>query len=462
MSSLASLAATAALALAARAEPAPRPKPATLDDVAHGFVRLVLAVGQHRPDYVDAYFGPKELKVEADMGGKRPLADLAVEAARLERSAAAAKTAGAEDRRRRAFLAAHLSAARAFVQALQGKRLSFDAEAKAYFGIAPPRRGLARYEKIAERIAHLLPGEGTLAERYARYRDRLVVPREKLEAVFQAAAREARRRTLAHVRLPEGERFALELVTGKPWGGYNWYRGGHESLIQVNTDLPFYIDNAVNLAAHEGYPGHHVFNALHEQRLAGGKGWVEFTVYPLFSPSSFLAEGTGNFAVEMAFPGEERTAFERDVLFPLAGLDPAEAGRYAEIRELLEDLRGAGIEIARAYLDGKMTAGEVQAWNVKYGLFTPERARKNVEFMDAYRSYVVNYGYGEELVERYVEARGGKDRGRRWSAFLELISEPALPGDLTGRRPPKTRPRAPRRRRALAAGAARPRGARRR
>lgn len=428
MGPLARLAA-AALAMAASADRPPAGEPGALDAVARDYVRLVLAIGEHRPDYVDAYFGPPELKAEAKAAGKRPLGELAAEAERLLRAAKAGGARAEEVRRRREFLAVHLSAARAFVGALPGKPRPFDAEAEAYFGVAPPRRGLARYEKIAERVAHLLPGEGTVTERYARYRERFVVPKERIEEVFRAAAAEARRRTLAHVALPEAERFTLELVTGQPWSGYNWYRGEYVSLIQVNTDLPFYIDNAVNLAAHEGYPGHHVFNVLHEERLARGRGWIEHTVYPLFSPSSFLAEGTGNFAIEMVFPGEERTAFERDVLFPLAGLDPAEAARYAEIRTLLQDLRGAGIETTRAYLDGKMTAPEVEAWSVRHGLATPERARKNVEFADAYRSYVVNYGYGEELVGRRVD-RAGKDARRRWTAFLELVAEPMVPAQI--------------------------------
>jgi hypothetical protein len=436
MATLASLAAAAGLALTSRAEPAARPRPASLDDVARAYVLLVLAIGQHRPDYVDAYFGPPAAKEEADRAGKRALADLDAEAGRLLRAARDARAPRAEDRRRRSFLAAQLTATRAFVRALEGKKLSFDAEAKAYFGVTPPRRALAPFERIADRVSRLLPGEGTVAERYARCRERLVVPKEKIEAVFQAAAREARKRTLEHLRLPEGERFTLELVTGKPWSGYNWYRGSYESLIQVNTDLPFYVDNAVNLAAHEGYPGHHVFNALHEERLARARGWLEFTVYALYSPASLLAEGTGNHAIEMIFPGAERTAFERDVLFPLAGLDPAEAGRNAEIRELLRDLRGADIQLARAYLDGTMSAGEVRAWKVRFGLATPERAAKSVEFIDTYRSYVVNYGYGEERVAEHV-GRAGKDPARRWAAFAQLITEPVLPSEL--RRAPKRR-----------------------
>ena len=62
--------------------------------------------------------------------------------------------------------------------------------------------------------------------------------------------------------------------------------------------------------------------------LVRGRGWVELSVYPLFSPQSLIAEGSANFGIDMAFPSTERTAFERDSLFPLAGLNPAIAERF--------------------------------------------------------------------------------------------------------------------------------------
>ncbi len=64
------------------------------------------------------------------------------------------------------------------------------------------------------------------------------------------------------------------------------------SVIQIATDFPVYIDSPVGLAAHEGYPGHHVYNILLEQNLVKDKGWIEYTVYPLYSPQSLIAEGT--------------------------------------------------------------------------------------------------------------------------------------------------------------------------
>ena len=36
-----------------------------MDRVAEGYVKLVLAMGAHDADYVDAYYGPSEWKTEA-------------------------------------------------------------------------------------------------------------------------------------------------------------------------------------------------------------------------------------------------------------------------------------------------------------------------------------------------------------------------------------------------------------
>ena len=133
-------------------------------------------------------------------------------------------------------------------------------------------------------------------------------------------------------------------------------------MIQVNVELPISIDRAVDLACHEGYPGHHVYNALLEQTLVRERGWIEFTVYPLFSPQSLIAEGTANAGIDIAFPGDEQTRFERDVLYPLAGLDPDTAEKYAAVQVEIEKLSYAGNEAARRYLNGEIDRAAAVAW----------------------------------------------------------------------------------------------------
>jgi hypothetical protein len=52
-----------------------------------------------------------------------------------------------------------------------------------------------------------------------------------------------------------------------------------------------------------------------------------------------------------------------------------------------------------------------------------------VKFTDHYRSYVINYGWGKELVKGYIE-RGAPDKAERWRRMEKILSEPVLPGDL--------------------------------
>ena len=221
-------------------------------------------------------------------------------------------------------------------------------------------------------------------------------------------------------------------MTNQPWSGYNWYQGSARSLIQINTDLPITIDRAVDLAAHEGYPGHHVYNVLLEHHLVRERGWVEYSVYPLFSPQSLIAEGSANFGIRVAFPGEERTAFERDVLYPLAGLDASRADEYATVLALADRLSYAGNEAARRYLDGAIDAEEAAAWLERFALYDTERARQRVRFIDRYRSYVINYNLGQDLVREWVERQGGTAEAsrQRWGAFTALLSSPRLPSGL--------------------------------
>jgi hypothetical protein len=240
---------------------------------------------------------------------------------------------------------------------------------------------------------------------------------------------------LTHIALPDTERFTVEYVTNKSWSGYNWYQGNYRSLIQVNTDLPIYIDRALDLACHEGYPGHHVYNALLEQALVKGRGWIEFTVYPLFSPQSLIAEGTANYGIDVAFPGTERAEFERRVLFPIAGLDPARAAGYYEVQETIEQLDYAGNEAARRYLNGQIDAKQAADWLERYALSPRPRAEQRVRFFDQYRSYVINYNFGEDMVREYIEARVGPNAtpAARWAEFVKLLSSPRLPSGLRGR-----------------------------
>ncbi len=416
--------------------------PSALDPLAGRYVRLVLAMGLHDPDYVDAYYGPPSWKdevaaetmtLEAIRGAARELI-----AAIPEQPASTTAPGDGEQsmlRLRRHYLRRQLEALAARADMLLGTRLTFDEQAAALYDATPPTHTEAEFERILAELGARVPGEGSLPERLERFRGTFVIPPDRLDAVFRVAIDECRARTLARFALPEGESFRLEYVTGKSWSGYNWYQGSYQSLIQVNTEFPIYIDRAIDLACHEGYPGHHVYNALLEKHLVRERGWVEYSVYPLFSPQSLIAEGTANFGIEVAFPAERRVEFESSVLFPRAGLDPSRADAYYAVLALLDRLGYAGNEAARRYINGEITTEQAAEWLVTYALYSPDRARQRVRFIDQYGAYVINYNLGKDLVRRHVEALGGTaDRPeRRWDVFEELLSSPRLPSTLVGR-----------------------------
>jgi hypothetical protein len=405
---------------------------APMDAVAEDYVKLVLALGEHDTDYVDAYYGPAAWREEVRTG-KPSLDAIAGRASRLSNAVQAIPRPDDEiGRLRRDYLIHQLSSLATRVRMLKGERLSFDEESRALYDAVAPVNSESHFQEILETLERRLPGDGPLIDRYEAFRRQFVIPAGRLDAVFKLAIAACRERTAAHVALPQGEQFTVEYVTNKSWSGYNWYQGSFRSLIQVNTDLPIYIDRAVDLACHEGYPGHHVYNALLEQHLVRNRGWVEFSVYPLFSPQSLIAEGTANFGIEVAFPGRERVEFERSTLFPAAGLDPSRAAEYYDVQALVDTLSYAGNEAARRYLNGGIDAEAAAAWLVKYALMAPDRARQRVRFFDQYRSYVINYNLGKDLVRRYIESRGGTPDhpDARWAEFEALLSSPRLPSGL--------------------------------
>jgi len=416
------------------------PATSLLDHAAEAYVKLALAIGLHDPDYVDAYFGPQLWRDEAKAAGQT-IQDLIASARQLLQDLGRIPRSQDDETLalRHQCLSRHLRSAIARLEMLEGHAFTFEEEAFALYDAYPPVYTSAFFEEMLAKLGGLLPGTGSVAQRYKSFRSHFVIPRDKLDDVFQAAIRECRDRTRKAIALPGGDQFTLEYVTDKPWSGYNWFKGSSTSLIQINTDLPIYIDRAVDLAAHEGYPGHHVYNTLLEAHLAREKQWIEFTVYVLFSPQSLIAEGTANFGIEVAFPGEERTSFERATLFPLAGLDPAETQRYYDVHRLTGVLNYAHNEAARGYLNGTMSRKQAEEWLVTYALMSAERSAQRVRFIDVYRSYVINYNLGQDLVRQYIEARGGTSDhpSRRWEEFRNLISSPRLPSSLTSLPSPK-------------------------
>ncbi len=409
-----------------------------MNNIAENYVKLVLRVGRLDNNYVDAYYGPSdwysknELKTAADSSAL--LKQCSAETDSLLNNLDALKNYKADglETLRFRFLYKQLLAVKTEIFMLEGGSLSFDDESRALYDAVAPSYDKEHFQNILDKLNKILPGKGDISKRLEDYKKNFIIPKDKLSSVFDAAIKECRRRTLEHINLPKGENFKVEYVTDKPWSAYNWYKGNYFSVIQVNTDLPIYIDRAIELAAHEGYPGHHVYNTLLEENLVKQKKWMEYTVYPLYSPQSLIAEGTANFGIRMIFPGKEKINFEKEVLFPLAGLDTSKAENYEDVQSLLQDLSFSGNEAARNYLDNKWNKKQALSWLEKYSLMSPAIAEQRIKFIEKYRSYIINYNLGEEIIQNYIEKKGGTENHpeKRWELFKYILTTPQTPSGL--------------------------------
>ncbi|MGG7663018.1 hypothetical protein [Dyadobacter sp. BHUBP1] len=405
-----------------------------IDSIAREYVRLGLSIGQFDGDFVDAYYGPDSLRPAKTDTSQFPKDAFLQRTISLKKALAASVTSTQNETliHRAAWLTAQLTAFERRIHLVSGTFVPFDAESKDLFDAVAPVYDEQHFQDLIAKLDRLLPGQGPIPARYQKLANQFLIPAGKIDTVFRTAIAEARKRTLAHYTLPPGEDFKLEYVRDKPWSGYNWYKGDYKSVIQINVSQPIYIERAIDLACHEGYPGHHVYNALLEKNLYRDRGWPEISLYPLFSPQSLIAEGSANYGISMAFPGNEQREFCKNVLIPLAGLDTTMANTYFEALAVRSALNYARNEVARGLLDRGMSEQEAKRWLTDYCLLPEKGALDYLRFIRKYRSYVINYNYGQDLIRKYIEAQGGTAVApdKRWKLFETLLSNENKASDL--------------------------------
>ena len=387
----------------------------TVDQSARAYVRLVAALGARDPDTLDTdgnSAGPALPAVRVSFS------DIATQAREVVAELRAEPTSNAAPDPRRQHLIAQFDAIATRAEQLGGRRFPIELEVRRLFGVTLRRNadaGAALGPSIAA-LDRLLPGSGRLAERVQAYDARFTVPADRVPATFERALAECRARTTAHVPLPAGESVTVEYVRDRPWSGHSRYLGGSRSRIEVNTTFPLTVDRILELACHEGYPGHHAYSTLRDAALVQGRGWEEFSVMPLFSPESFVAEAAAAMGATMAFSYSDRLAFERDVLFPVAGLDPEQAESYLTVAHLSECLTPSLASVVGRYLSGDLDFVEA-GWALEDEALMAHPTA-TLQFVNEYRGYALAYTLGRTQLLPLIGPDVPTDG--RWQNFIRL------------------------------------------
>ncbi|WP_207568627.1 DUF885 domain-containing protein [Mycolicibacterium tusciae] len=388
------------------------------------YLMLGLRFDRVEDGYVDSFTGDPELRrIVANEPPPEP-ADLTHQAERL----LVELDAGTDLEQSRAeFIAAHLRALACAGRKFSGQNVGFVDEVDAYFDVRIAKGDPEQYRQAHAKLDEALSGTGPLAERMTAYRAGEEVPPDRLEECIHAFSSALRDRVRAEYPLPDAETITYEVVTDKPWSGFNYYLGNYTSTVAVNADLKQQMSNLPRLVAHESYPGHHTEHCRKEAGLVEGKGQAEQTIFLVNTPQCLMAEGLADLALHAAI-GPNWGTWAAEIYADLGlSFDGDRAQAVSEAAATLADVRQ---DAALMLHDEHRDVDEVVEFLKRWLLVNDERARQMLRFLSSplWRAYTSTYVEGYRLLRAWLEARPADVSLTQ--RFGRLLDEPLIPSTL--------------------------------
>jgi hypothetical protein len=382
------------------------------------YVELGLRLGRHVEGLVDSYYGPAEILERVSAEPLRGAAELAGDVLRLLEELEA--ESDLDDRRRR-WLRAQAVGLETVARKLAGESIPYVDEVERCYGVRPQRVPESELEAAHAALDDALPGGGPLAERYIAWREADALEGEQLEQVVERLSADLRERTANAFGLPRDESVDWEFVSEEPWSAFNYYLGGLQSRIAVNTDLPLYTSVVAGTVAHETYPGHHTEHAWKEQGLVRERGQIEEALMLICTPQSFVSEGIAMVGAEVLL-GDELDELAAHHLGSV-GIR-YDAGLARRVRVIQQQLAGVQGNAALLLYEDGVSREEVREYLKRWSLLSEERAEHAMGFLTdpMWRAYVTTYADGERIARAYVD--GDADR------FRKLLTEQLSAEDL--------------------------------
>jgi hypothetical protein len=394
------------------------------DALIREYLLLGLRFDRVESGYVDAFTGDPQLRRQV---AEEPVPDPAELARQAERLIGQIPRGNGFDPARGDFIAAHLRALACAGRKFAGRPLGFVDEVNGYFDVRIVKGDPDRYREAHRKLDDALGGSGPLAERMQAYRTAEEIPPARLAECIDAFSSALRDRVRADYPLPDGETITYEVVTDKPWSGFNYYEGNYRSRVAVNADLKQQMSNLPRLVAHESYPGHHTEHCRKEAGLVERDGQAEQTIFLVNTPQCLMAEGLADLALHVAVgPGWGAWAAE---IYGDLGLrfDGERAEAMGEASAALADVRqDAALMLHDEHRDADEVAGFLRRWL----LVDDARARQILRFLSSplWRAYTSTYVEGYRLLRSWLDARpDGVSPAER---FTRLLDEPLIPSAL--------------------------------
>lgn len=374
--------------------------------------------------YVDSFTGDPALRHAVAAEPQPDPADLARRADRLLRELT---SVDGLERARKDYIGAHLRALACAGRKFAGEQVGFVDEVEAYFDVHIGRGDPERYRQAHRQLDEVLSGRGPLADRMQAYRAAEEIPPTRLEECIQAFSSALRDRVRAEYPLPDAETITYEVVSDKPWSGFNYYHGAYKSTVAVNADLKQQMSNLPRLVAHESYPGHHTEHCRKEVGLVEGRGQAEQTIFLVNTPQCLMAEGLADLALYAAI-GPEWGVWAGEIYADLGlRFDGERAQAVSEATAALAEVRQ---DAALMLHDEHRDVDEVVAFLKQWLLVNDQRARQMLRFLSSplWRAYTSTYVEGYRLLRGWLDER--PDDVSLTQRFGTLLDEPLIPSSL--------------------------------
>uniref|UniRef100_UPI003D912742 DUF885 domain-containing protein n=1 Tax=Gordonia sp. B7-2 TaxID=3420932 RepID=UPI003D912742 len=389
------------------------------------YLRLGLAFDRLEEGFVDAYTGDPALRAEV-AGAPTPEPGAL---ARRARDLRAELPAGL-DSDRAAFVGAHLRALECSARKFAGEQIGFVDEVRAYFDV-----DIAMGDEETYRRAHVELGEALgvadaegdrLTGAYTAYRKADEIGPEKVDECVRAFSGALREKVRDAYPLPDNEIVEFEVVTDKPWSGFNYYLGDYRSRVAINVDLTQHMSNLPHLIAHEAYPGHHTEHCRKEQFLVEQSGQNEQCIFLVNTPQCLMAEGLADHALG-AIVGPDWGMWAQEIYADLGLRFDGE--RAQRVSRAAGGLLGVRQDAALLLHDRHADHDSVVAYLRRWLLAPEERARQMLRFLTSplWRAYISTYVEGYRLLDQWLDADPAGDRAAR---FGRLLDEPLIPASL--------------------------------
>jgi hypothetical protein len=384
--------------------------------------------------YVDSFTGDPALRASV---GAEPPPDPAELARRAEWLIGELPGADALDPQRADYLAAHLRALACAGRKFAGEDVGFVQEVHDYFDVDIVKGDPEKYREAHRQLDEALGGTGNLADRMQAYRTSEEIPPERLEECIHAFSSALRDRVRVDFPLPDSETINYEIVTDKPWSGFNYYEGDYRSTVAVNADLKQQMSGLPRLVAHESYPGHHTEHCRKELGLVEGQGQTEQTIFLVNTPQCLMAEGLADLALYAAIGdgasgatgGYQHWGAWAAEIYADLGLrfDGERAVAVSQASAALADVRQ---DAALMLHDEHRDADDVVAFLQRWQLTSETRARQSLRFLSSplWRAYTSTYVEGYRLLRAWLDARPAEVT--LTERFGRLLDEPLVPSAL--------------------------------